>query len=156
MQLSCLPAFIGSWLNHSNFCFHDDIAFPFVLKSPSASLFWKYLWLHFMPTWKIQHTHSISRFLTSSLLQSPFAIEGNIDSFQWLWCGYFGGHYSDYHITQDAPSWVLPPPGPFLAHKKHSDSLSQYCRHAIVFSGELSLLCPIGYFSGHDVNIFYS
>lgn len=53
------------------------------------------------------------------------------------------------------PGCVLPPSGPFLAHKKHSDSLSQYCRHAIGFSGELSLLCHIGYFSGHDANIFY-
>ena len=83
---------------------------------------WVYLasWLHFTPTWKIQHSLSVSRFLPASPLRGPFAVEGAIDSWQWLWPGDLGGRYSDYHQTQDAPRVPPAPPWGLLAHRKHS------------------------------------
>lgn len=126
LSVSCLmkrlksTGIYGLQLHPSNFCFPDYLAFLPVLKTPSASLFYKYLWLHFTPTWKIQHSLSISRFLPASPLRGPFAVEGAIDSWQWLWPGDLGGRYSDYHQTQDAPRLPPAPPWGLLAHRKHS------------------------------------
>lgn len=120
---------------------------------------WVYLasWLHFTPTWKIQHSLSVSRFLPASPLRGPFAVEGAIDSWQWLWPGDLGGPLFRLPPNPRCPQVAsCPSLGSFSPQK--TLSLSQYCRHAP---------CPqwiwnIGYsmshklLQWHDANIFYS